>query len=172
MWILGVRRLIDNIINKCHKCRRMLQDGMGHQQAPLPATRINISHPFAYTSVDFYGPLMFGIGRGRQQKGYGCIFVCDYSRAVHLEFCENFTTNSFIEALIRFKNRKYHPLQIRCDNAGNFKSATKEVKEWMKEWQDSGEVEVAAKLVNVEFKFIPPRSSHRGGSHEALIRPA
>ena len=91
--------------------------------------------------------------------------------AVHLELAEHLFTNSFINALVRFKNRKYQPLEIFCDNGTNFVGGSSELKQWLIEWQDSGEIEAACCPLGIMWRFNQPGASHKAGIVESLIHP-
>ena len=90
--------------------------------------------------------------------------------AVHLELVENQTSASFINALMRFRDRRGDPREIYSDNGKNFEGASKEIKQWVKEW-DQEELSAAVKPWGVTWHFNPPEASHRGGIFESLIRP-
>ena len=72
--------------------------------ALLPVERIKPSPPFTYTGDDCFGPLI--IKRGRTEvKRWGCIFTCLSTRALHLEKLDSMSTDSFLNALVRFQIR-------------------------------------------------------------------
>ena len=170
-WIVGGRRLVSKVLHQCLDCRKKLTGPMAQLMAPLPPSRVTIAPPFHTTGLDLFGPLYMGIGRGRRQKCWGCIFTCTRIRAVHLELVEKLTSSSFINALIRFANRRGYPREVICDNGTNFRGASIELKNWLKEWEASGEAPKAALPLGIEWKFIPPGASHQGGVYESLIRP-
>ena len=170
-WLVGARRVINKVIQRCFKCRKMLQSPMSQQMAPLPNARITIGYPFQDVGVDYAGPFHIGIGRGRQQKVWICIFVCLRVRAVHIELVESLSSNSFIHAFIRFKNRKGQPLDVWSDNGSNFVGAEKELKEWLQEWKDSGEIENLEMRLKINWHWSAPLASHTSGHVESMIRP-
>ena len=149
----------------------MIAQNMGQQMAPLPASRVTIGRPFASTGIDYFGPMWMGIGNKRRQKAWGCIFVCTRTRAVHIELVESLTSSSFIQALVRFKNRRGHPIEIYSDNASTFKGGSKEIGEWLEEWENSGDAAKATKTLKIDWKFHAPGASHTAGHYESLIRP-
>ena len=54
-WIVGGRSLVRSIIHKCVVCRRF--EGKPFTAPPLPSFCVNEAPPFAYTAVDFAGPM-------------------------------------------------------------------------------------------------------------------
>jgi hypothetical protein len=80
------------------------------------------------------------------------------------------TSLSFINALIRFRACRGDPREIYSDNGKNFTGASKEIKQWLQEW-DQEELSAAVKPWGVTWHFNPAEASHRGGVFESLIRP-
>lgn len=101
----------------------------------LPSFRISPSRPFQHSGIDYAGPILIKMGKGRSYKsakGYMCIFVCMVTRAVHLEAVMDYTTDSFIAALIRFVSRRGLPSDLYSDNDPNFQGADKLLKKTWK----------------------------------------
>jgi hypothetical protein len=68
-------------------------------------------------------------GRGKKQfKGYFCVFVCFATKAIHLEYVLDLTTEAFIGTLKRFVSRRGMPTDIYSDCGSNFVGADKELK--------------------------------------------
>ena len=76
--------------------------------ADLPPERLSyLQPPFSLTGVDYFGPVTVKRDyRTRSLSGhnkrYVCLFACLSFRAIHLELCEDMSTDSFIMALRRF----------------------------------------------------------------------
>ena len=107
------------------------------KRANLPEDRTTPSKPpFTYTGVDCFGP--FEVRRGRTTaKRYGVLFTCLSIRAIHLEVASSLDTGSFVNALRRFIARPGQPEMIRLDNSGNFVKGEKELRQAVKEWDQS-----------------------------------
>ena len=57
-WVIGGRSLVQSIVLKCVTCRRFEGRPFNAPSAPpLPSFRVNETPPFAYTAVDFAGPM-------------------------------------------------------------------------------------------------------------------
>ena len=91
--------------------------------ASLPASRVNLSVPFAHTGVDYTGHLWLRDGDGKKVKVYILIFKCFNTRAVHLEAVDSMSTAEFIFAFVRFTNRYGVPSAVCSDNAKPFVQA-------------------------------------------------
>ena len=101
----------------------------------IPKERLeNNCKPFSHTGVDFFGPISVKLSRKTRAnsataKGYGALFTCLTTRAIHIEVCNDLSTDSFILALRRFKARRGQVKSIHCDIGTNFKRAERELKQ-------------------------------------------
>lgn len=84
--------------------------------ADLPIERVVPDlPPFTNVGVNYFDPI--DVKRGRCIiKGYGVIFTCMTSRAVHLEVAYSLDTDSCINALRRFICRRGQVSHLRSDN--------------------------------------------------------
>ena len=107
--------------------------------ADLPPERLSyLQPPFSFTGVDYFGPVTVKRGyRTRSLSGhnkkYVCLFTCLTFRTIHLELCEDMSTDSFIMTLRRFMSRSGYPLKIMSDNGTNTVGANNELKKCLKE---------------------------------------
>ena len=138
--------------------------------APLPKSRVqNSLRPFTNTSVDYAGPFITKQGRrGSQEKRYLCVFVCQETRAVHLEMSWSLSSTSFICCFERFLARRGVPQKIISDNGRNFVGAQDNLKEII------SNDELSEKLARkgIEWSFNPPAAPHYGGSFEVMVKAA
>ena len=97
--------------------------------ASVPVVRASsdshqLIYPFAAVGIDYFGPLYVHTGpvsrsarkNPKLYKWHGCIFTCLRYRAVHIKIASNLSTDSFINALIRFVGRRGPPGVIYSDN--------------------------------------------------------
>lgn len=118
--------------------------------------------------MDYFGP--FDVKRGRSNiKRYGVIFTCLNSRAVHLEIASSLDTDSCINAIRRFVARRGSPKLIRSDNGTNIVGAERELRECIKQWNQS-RLNNELNQKGIQWEFNPPAASHFGGIWERLIR--
>jgi hypothetical protein len=77
---------------------------MEQRMGPLPDHRVGLGAVFQSVAVDRFGPIEYqGVINKRQVgKGWGVMFVCTATSAVHMEFMDTYSTDSFLMALCRF----------------------------------------------------------------------
>ena len=139
--------------------------------ADLSETRLGVGDKaFTHTEVDYFDP--FFVKQGRSQvKKYDVVFTCLAICAVHLEFADKLSTDSFMCALRRFVARRGGVRSLRSDQGTNFIGAEKELKEEVNKLkQHAGEVHEAALHLGIDWRFHPPHASHFGGVWEHQIR--
>lgn len=101
------------------------------------------------------------------------MFVCFATKAIHIELVSDLTTQSFLNALNRFFDRRGKGAAIYSDNATNFVSANNKLKELRQLFQSELHLNTTKKAladVGVSWHFIPPRSSHFGGLWEPAAK--
>lgn len=77
----------------------------------LPEERLKPIRPFKISGVDFTGHIniRFSPGRGsKSYKGYICVLICMFSKAIHLEAVSDLSAQGFIAAFRRFVSRRGH----------------------------------------------------------------
>ena len=137
--------------------------------ADLPQCRAAINEPpFSHCGVDLFGPVLVKQGRKRLKR-WVCLFTCLTVRCVHLEVVEDCETDSFINALRRFTNRRGCPTKMYSDNGTNFKGASSELKEFVQRMDQKKIVDFATTSM-IEWSFNPPKAPHMGGAWERLVR--
>ncbi|XP_046583554.1 uncharacterized protein LOC124290772 [Haliotis rubra] len=162
LWLINARTTINKILRKCVHCRRHQGIQSSQQMATLPKERVTPHKPpFTYVGVDCFGPFL--VKRGRSLvKRYGCLFTCLTVRAIHIEKLDSMETDSFINALTRFEARRGKPEIIRSDNGTNFKGANQELKQAIREL-DQSKIYNSMLDRDIQWIFNPPTASHMGG---------
>lgn len=102
-------------------------------------------------------------------KRYGVLFTCLTSRAVHIEVAHSLDTSSCINALCRFLSRRGQVSVLQLDNGTNFIGAERELKESLKDLDQSKIQELMLRR-GVKWIFNTPAASHHGGVWERQIR--
>ncbi|UYV84717.1 hypothetical protein LAZ67_X003183 [Cordylochernes scorpioides] len=123
-WIPSGRCLVKQILFKCIKCARFRTKAVQQLMGNLPTSRTNWTRPFTKTGIDFAGPVIVktsNLRNARCDKAYIALFICMFSKAIHIELVTNLTTEAFLAALRRFIGRRGRPAEINTDNATNFK---------------------------------------------------
>nr|CAB3263156.1 uncharacterized protein LOC104265735 [Phallusia mammillata] len=170
-WIVGGAVAVRRALSRCLKCRRRDAKPAKQLMSELPPARLQMNvHPFAYTGVDYFGPLL--IKRGRSEvKRYGCLFTCLTTRAVHLEVACDLSTDAFVNALRRFIARRGVVLHMYSDNGTNLVGAERVLKDGIRNWNQQ-QIEEHLKQKEIQWTFNPPSASHMGGAWERMIRSA
>ena len=172
-WIPSGRQQVKKVLKNCRQCKINFGLPKPPKMAPLPFIRTEGSmKPFTHTSVDFSGAYLTVQGRGKtRRKRYLCLFVCNETRAVHLELAHNLETDGFIQALCNFTARRGRIKTLTCDNGTNFRGSEKELRLLINE-MDQAKIDAYAANNGFEFRFNPPGTPHMGGVFESLIKSA
>ncbi|XP_043063573.1 uncharacterized protein LOC122319825 [Drosophila ficusphila] len=176
-WPIGGRKTVSKVLNKCVRCFRTKPRLVEHVMADLPKERLDGSHAFEVTGIDFCGPFFYKpeVRNKAPVKCYVCVFICFATKAIHLELIRDLSTVSFLHGLKRFICTRRKPRQIWSDNATNFVGARNELIELRRlflsdEHQKATLDFCLAELI--DWRFIPPRSPHFGGLWEAAVKTA
>ena len=172
-WIIGGSSSVSRYISKCVTCRKLRGALEEQKMANLPEDRLEPAPPFTHCGVDYFGPFVIKEGR-KELKRYGVLFTCLASRAIHLEVSASLETDSFINALRRFINRRGPVRTIRCDQGSNLVGAKNELEKALSSVDQS---RVRHFLLErncdwIEFQLNVPSASHMGGVWERQIRTA
>ena len=133
-WVVKPTSVVKRVLANCMYCRRRNAKPGEQIMAELPPARLQMnSHPFAYTGVDYFGPLMIRQKRSNVKR-YGCLFTCLTTRAVHLEVFVDLSSDAFINALRRFLSRRGPVVHIYSDNCTNLVGAERILRESIQQW--------------------------------------
>ncbi|XP_025191141.1 uncharacterized protein LOC112591512 [Melanaphis sacchari] len=127
-WTIHGRNMARKIFYECVHCFRTKPVTVQPIMGNLPKQRIEPSRPFSVCGIDFAGPFMIKGSLRRNApitKGYLCVFVCFATKAIHLEFVCDLSTQAFLNALKRFTSRRGLCSDIYSDNATNFVGANR-----------------------------------------------
>ncbi|CAL8137208.1 unnamed protein product [Orchesella dallaii] len=172
-WILSGKNTIRFFVRKCVVCIRNRAEKMEQLMGSLPSSRVNITHAFLHSGVDYAGPFNLRVMKGRSNKlfkGYFAIFVCMATKAIHLEAVIDMTTEAFLAALRRFVSRRGVPAVLYSDCGTNFTGADKELKQFLRDDEHNRAVTDDLSGRGIEWKFNPPSSPHHGGLWEAGVK--
>ncbi|XP_066585463.1 uncharacterized protein [Prorops nasuta] len=172
-WVINARNAAKSIIHRCVTCVRQ-RAKLGTQfMGSLPTARVNRSHPFEHTGIDYAGPFLVKLHQGRNSKTVKCyiaVFVCMATRAIHLELVSKYDTDAFLAALARFTSRRGKPAVIYSDNGLNFQGANKELKLAFQGSLKHAQSIDFEPIREIEWKFIPVATPHWGGLWESGVR--
>ena len=170
-WIIGLRQLLKSIKFRCTICKK--SDGQFQQQimGKLPAERLNPAPAWSYVSIDLFGPYSIRgeANKRTRSRGYGVIFNCLLTRAVHLDVVCDYSTNSFLMALRRFISLRGCPVKMFSDRGTQLRAADKELKEAAAGLDESVLTEFSCNNA-FEWEFCSPDAPWQNGCSEGLIK--
>ena len=102
IFVPGLRSAISSFISKCSFCARLRRQPVTPKMADLPSCRIEQTPPFTCVGLDAFGPFMVTDGRHTRRclgarKVWVILFMCMYSRSVHMEVVPCMDTAFFIK---------------------------------------------------------------------------
>ncbi len=175
-FIPGLRNLLKGISRSCANCQKAYSQTLSHQMGLLPAKRTAPAPPFVSVGIDFAGP--FTIRRGYTRKPtlikcYVVVFVCLFTKCVHLDLCSSLSTEDFLATLRRFIFRRGTPTTIFSDNGTNFQGAREHIRELQKMMESPETLQAISHFAtsnDISWQHIPPRTPHFGGLWEAAVK--
>lgn len=123
-WFVRGRQFVRKLLFQCATCRKV--EGPHYRAVPpppLPEFRVKKAPPFAYSGVDFAGPLYIKVADGSSSKVWVALYTCCITRAVHLDLIPDMTAQSFLRSFKRFTSRRGVPMQMVSDNGKTFVAA-------------------------------------------------
>ena len=169
--LISLHSILRTIITRCFDGRRQKAVALQTQMAPLPDFRIPNTENFFFqnTGVDFSGVFAIKASNNLYSKRYACIFTCVTTRAVHLQPAYLLSTDSFIQAILRFTARRGNSHLIVSDNGRNSVGASREL---ITKLNQCDHQKTSDRLIKetIEWKFIPPHASHFGGAWKRLVQ--
>ena len=168
VWICGGRREIRRILHKC-LCRPPTP--LTQRMAPLPKHRGEHTI-FKTISCDLFGPFAVRFSMDTSvspMKMWGCIFVCDVTRAIHLELVEDAGTPAFMKAFRRYCSRRGTPSSVHSDNGLGFVKASKELRKFYDSinWKQISKDTVKD---GIKWTFTRPHTPHENAAAERQIK--
>jgi hypothetical protein len=116
---------------------------------------------FQSVAIDLFGPIEY---QGTVNKGWGVMFVCTTTSAMHVEFMDTYSTDSFLMTLRRFMCVRGTPLRIQLDRGEQLVAASKQVAGW-----DFGNIVQWAGRKGIEWYLLPTGGQHFNGQAERMI---
>ncbi|XP_046435993.1 uncharacterized protein LOC124187848 [Neodiprion fabricii] len=140
----------------------------------LLAPRTLPSRHFSHSGVDYAGPIILKMRKGRAAKtykGYIVLFVCFASSAIHLELVTDYSIEGFLAAFKRFIGHRGIRLSLSSDRSTNLVGSDAELRKLFS--ASSRELEHPANLLTndgTEWKFNTPSAPQFGGKWEAGVK--
>jgi len=107
-WPLNARTLVRQVCHSCIRCFKIHPKELTQAMGSLPSERIKPSKAFSITGVDFAGPIITLVNKGRGRKtckSYIALFVCFSTKAIHLEAVSELSSAAFCTTSIHWSTR-------------------------------------------------------------------
>ena len=171
-WIVGGRRLADNVRSSCVKCRKHDKKLCEQQMAPLVPSRLMVAPPFMTTSLDLAGPFEVRdqVKKRTTMKVWLVVFTCTATRAIDLEVAPAYNEDSFILSYKKFTNRRGPPAEVISDQGTQLVAAAKDVavqpdsRSW--NWQ---KIKDSTKKGTI-WTFVDKEGQHQNGVSESMVK--
>ena len=165
-WIPKVRALVKKVVHECSHCKKFRVKPLpARAKSLLPEFRSQYSEPFAYTGVDFAGPITYRDSKKTTAKAYVALFTCSATRAVHLKLCKDLTADEFKRTMKEFVARRGTPRMMVSDNGKTFIATSK----WLKKLKKNEELMNYLATQRIVWRFHLSRAPWWGGFFERLI---
>ena len=105
-WIINAKVCVKRAIDKCISCKKIDSGSNNQVMADLLSSRLRLHEtPFSQVSTDYFRHLSVKLKR-LEVKGYGWLFTCLTTRAIHLEVAIDLSKSSFVNVLSRFVSKR------------------------------------------------------------------
>jgi hypothetical protein len=166
VWVTNGRALAESVRFHCTECRLKEKRCMEQRMGPLPDHRVELGAIFQSVAVDLFGPIEYQgtVNKRKVGKGWGVMFVCNTTSAVHVEFVDTYSTDSFLMALRRFMCLRGVPARFQSDRGEQLVVASKQIAMW-----NFNDVMQWAGRKGVEWVLVPTGGQHFNGQAEKMI---
>lgn len=173
-WITSGKQLMRSIIHKCHTCAKWYPKKPAPIQGQLPSFRTEATFPFRnVVGLDCFGPYQYKISprkNSASDKIWGLIFVCEATRASHIEILTSMSAKHFLAAVDRYTSRRGIPVTFRSDCGTNFTAGFKKLAELSKLLSENTDTIISSLASrSITFQHIPAYSPWLG-SWEPMIK--
>lgn len=171
-WIIGMRKSVRKCVHQCNTCYRYRCQPSTQIMGDLPSPRVTPSRAFLHVGVDFAGPIITKLYKGKCKKtakSYIAVFVCMVTKAMHLESVGELTSEAFLATFRRFVARRGRCSDIYSDCGTNFVGANREMVNFEKQLSKESFLSSMA-YDRTTWHFNPPATPHFGGLWEAGVK--
>lgn len=170
-WITKLGTMVNDIRNKCVTCKKLNAELQQQVMGPIPLHRLKPSPPFHNTYIDFFGPFKIrGVVNKRSSgKGFGVIFSCGSTRAVHCDLSQNYSVDGFLQTFRRFTSIRGYPSEVWSDCGTQLVATDKELRRMIRDFDQQKLIEFGAEK-GITWHFSPPDAPWYNGCVEALVK--
>ena len=128
-YIIGGRSLVKMIKHNCKLCRILYKKTVEAVMGPLQTVNLCIAPCFYACQADIFGPRksFSYVNKRATVKVWFVVFVCCTTGAVDIRLMEDYTTDSFVLAFIRFSCRFGYPKWVLPDEGSQLVKGCKDM---------------------------------------------
>ena len=128
-YIIGGRSLITTMKDACERCRFLLKKEVQVAMGPKDDSNLCIAPAFYNTQVDLFGPFDSYSNANKRAtiKVWFSVFCCSTTGAIDVKILEDYSTDSFVLAFIRFSCRYGYPLNLYPDAGSQLLKGSKDM---------------------------------------------
>ena len=170
-WITKLLTLTKSIKYNCIICRKLERKPEEQIMGKLPIERLKPAPPWNSTAIDYFGPFKIKdeVKKRTFGKGYGVLFNCMGTRAVHIDIAPDYSTDKFLMVLRRFVSIRGYPSKLYSDNGSQLVAASAELKKVINDLDKKQLLEFGV-MEGFEWKFSSADAPWQNGVSEALIK--
>ena len=173
-WIQNMRKIAASIDRNCKFCLILRQKVSSQLMGDLPLYRSTPSGAFESCNLDLFGPILVKdsvVKRGPRvrKKMYGVLFACCVTRAIYLDYAEDYSTESVLHCIRRLMAERGSVSRLISDPGTQLKGASNELKEVRDGWSEAELIRFGAKH-GITWEFVMASSQHQNGAAEILIK--
>ena len=129
---------------------------------------------FSVVLLDLFGPFEVRddiVKRGPRvvKKVWGIVFSCASTRAVQLDVCTDYSTESVLHCVRRLMAMRGDVRMLISDPGSQLVAASRELTEWRNGWDMDYLIRFGASR-GLEWRLIMPDSQHQNGASEILVK--
>ena len=166
-YVIGGRALVKSVKRGCAKCRILHKKGVSVAMGPIGENNLNIAPPFYFCQIDLCGPFnaYSPVNKRASLKIWFLVSCCTVTGAVDCRVMENYTTDAFILAFIRFTCRFGYPKRVPPDEGSQLVEGCQDMKFSFTDIQNRLYIEYG-----IEFKTCPVGAHYVHGKVERKIQ--
>ena len=171
-WIIGLRKLMKAIVQRCVHCREKGKVLQSQTMSTLPVERLKPSPSFLTVGIDYFGPYATKgeVQKRVRGKSFGVIITCFGCRAVYVDVAHDASTDGFLQVLRRFVCVRGWPAVIYSDQGTQFVGASNELKEILRGMSWEQIKDLGWPEQKIEWRFSPPDAKWYNGATESLVK--
>ena len=129
-YVIGGRGLVRLIKDSCTKCRKLWKEEVKIAMGPKDASNLCVAPAFYNTQVDVVGHFdsYSNANKRAKLKIWFCVFCCSTTGAVDCKIMDDYSTEAFILAFIRFACRFGYPGNLYPDAGSQLLKGCKDMR--------------------------------------------